>query len=225
MALLASQGQTVVVIGNDEHVCGVLGLADSVRTSAKVALGQLKALGIEHLQMLTGDAPSTANAIAKLLPLDAVSAGLLPADKVSEMKALVSRIGQVAMVGDGVNDAPALAIASVGIAMGIAGSDAAIETADVALMSNDLTRLPWLIEHSRRMLTIIKQNIGFSLGVKAIFVTLTFAGVSSLLGRDSCGYRRFATSHLQRTTTPSKSIRSGVTRDRFAVNSISSASD
>jgi Zn2+/Cd2+-exporting ATPase len=132
--------------------------------------------------MLTGDNRPTAEAIAQRAGVDGVEAELLPEDKVTAIESLVSKYQHVGMIGDGVNDAPALALATIGIAMGSVGSDAAIETADVALMSDDLTRLPWLIRHSRRTLAIIRQNIGFSLAVKLLFVVLTLANLSSLWG-------------------------------------------
>ena len=128
-----------------------------------------------------------ADAIAKQAGIDEVRAELLPEDKVDAVEKLVEKYEHVAMIGDGVNDAPALARASLGLAMGAAGSDAALETADIALMSDDLSKLPWLIHHSRRTLNIIRQNIGFSLAIKALFVSLTFAGYASLwaaLGAD-----------------------------------------
>jgi Cd2+/Zn2+-exporting ATPase len=130
--------------------------------------------------MLTGDNEGTAKAIAKEAGIDEVHAELLPEDKVLAVERLVKQYEHVAMIGDGVNDAPALARASLGLAMGAAGSDAAIETADIALMSDDLSKLPWLIHHSRRTLNIIRQNIAFSLAVKVMFVVLTFAGFASL---------------------------------------------
>ena len=130
--------------------------------------------------MLSGDNQETAKTIGSRLEIEDVRAEQLPADKVKAIESLVERYRSVAMVGDGVNDAPAMARASVGIAMGAAGSDAAIETADIALMADDLTKLPWLVRHSRRALAIIRQNIILSLGVKAVFAYLTFRGQSSL---------------------------------------------
>ena len=130
--------------------------------------------------MLTGDNRGTAEAIAKQAGVDEVYAELLPADKVAKVEELVAKYGTVAMVGDGVNDAPAMARATVGIAMGAMGTDAAIETADIALMSDDLAKLPWLVTHSRRTLRVIRQNVGFSLAVKAVFVVLTLCGYSSM---------------------------------------------
>lgn len=173
-------GRTVVVVGNDEHVCGFITLADAIREETRDAIRQLHQAGVEHLVMLTGDNEGTARAIAREAGIDEVHAELLPEDKVAAVERLVKQYEHVAMIGDGVNDAPALARASLGLAMGAAGSDAAIETADIALMSDDLSKLPWLIHHSRRTLNIIRQNIVFSLTVKAMFAVLTFGGFASL---------------------------------------------
>ena len=173
-------GRTVVVVGNDEHVCGFITLTDAIREETRDAIRQLHEAGVDQLVMLTGDNEGTAKAIAKEAGIDEVHAELLPEDKVAAIERLVKQHEHVAMIGDGVNDAPALARASLGLAMGAAGSDAAIETADIALMSDDLSKLPWLIHHSRRTLSIIRQNIAFSLAVKVLFVILTFAGSASL---------------------------------------------
>ena len=181
-AALEQAGRTVVVIGNERHVCGLIAVADTVRPEAAGVIGDLRSRGVEHLIMLTGDNRATAEAIARQLGIDEVHAELLPEDKVAAVEDLVSKYGTVAMVGDGVNDAPAMARASLGIAMGAAGSDAAIETADIALMTDDLAKLPWLVDHSRRTLAIIRQNVAFSLAVKALFVALTFAGYATLWG-------------------------------------------
>lgn len=173
-------GLSIVVIGNDDHVCGFLTLIDEIRPGAKDLLAELQKLGVRNVVMLTGDNQGTADAIAKEVGIDEVHAELLPEDKVNRISQLVAKYEHVAMIGDGVNDAPALGRADLGIAMGAAGSDAAIETADVAFMSDNLARLPWLIRHSRRALHIIRQNIACSLVVKAIFVVLTFTGFASL---------------------------------------------
>lgn len=179
---LEGDGKTVIVIGNSRHVCGLVAVADTIRPEAREVVRQLHAAGVQRIVMLTGDNRVTAEAIAREVGIDEVHAELLPDDKVAQVEALVSRHGTVAMVGDGVNDAPAMARASLGVAMGAIGSDAAIETADIALMTDDISRLPWLIRHSRRTLTVIRQNIVFSLGVKAVFFVLTFAGMASLWG-------------------------------------------
>jgi Cd2+/Zn2+-exporting ATPase len=176
----STSGQTVVVVGSDEHVCGFIALADAIRPESAEAIGELKALGIKPVVMLTGDNRPTAEVMAVRAGVDEVRADLLPEDKVTVVADLVERYGMTAMVGDGINDAPALARASIGIAMGVAGSDAAIETADVALLADDLRKIPWLIRHSRRASAIIRQNISMSLAVKAVFVVLTFAGHASL---------------------------------------------
>ena len=177
---LQDAGRTIVVVGNDEHVCGFISLADTVRPETAGILADLHAEGIENVAMLTGDNEGTANAIAKVVGIDTVHSELLPENKVEIVESLVNQYGQVAMVGDGVNDAPAMARSSLGIAMGAVGTDAAIETADIALMSDDLSKLPWLIRHSKNTLSIIRQNIWFALGVKLLFVVLTFLGFASL---------------------------------------------
>jgi Cd2+/Zn2+-exporting ATPase len=179
---LEADGKTVLVVGNEHHVCGLIAVADTIRPEARELVAALHRAGIERVIMLTGDNRITAEAIAKEVGIDEVHAELLPEDKVREIERLVQKHTYVAMVGDGVNDAPALARASMGIAMGAIGSDAAIETADVALMTDDVSRLPWLLQHASRTLGIIRQNIVFSLGVKAVFLVLTFAGMASLWG-------------------------------------------
>jgi Cd2+/Zn2+-exporting ATPase len=177
---LTRSGHSIVVLGDDASVCGLVALADRVRPEAKKTVELLRSQGITHIVMLTGDNEGTAQAVAKQTGVDEVHSELLPADKVQAIEKLVARYGTVAMVGDGVNDAPAMALSSLGIAMGAAGSDAAIETADIALMSDDLSRLPWLIQHSKKALSIIRQNIAFSLFTKLLFVILTFTGYASL---------------------------------------------
>lgn len=177
---LSNGGRSVVVIGNDEHVCGLVALADALRPGVARTMQALRETGTERLVMLTGDNTATASEIARRSGVDEFQAELLPADKVKAVERLVEAHGNVGMVGDGVNDAPAMARATVGIAMGVAGSDAAIEAADIALMSDDLTKLPWLIRHSRRTLAIIRENITASIAVKVVFVVLTFAGYASL---------------------------------------------
>jgi Cd2+/Zn2+-exporting ATPase len=177
---LSAEGRSVVIMGTTDHVCGFVTLADTVRPESKQAIRELKALGIEHIVMLTGDNAATAQRIADEVGIAAVQSELLPVDKVSAIEKLVEQYGAVAMIGDGVNDAPAMGRATIATAMAAAGSDAAIEAADVALMSDDLRLLPWLVRHSRRTLAVIKQNVIVSIGVKIVFVCLTFAGVASL---------------------------------------------
>ncbi|MBI4557663.1 MAG: heavy metal translocating P-type ATPase [Candidatus Hydrogenedentes bacterium] len=177
---LEDAGHSVVVTGNDYHVCGLISVADELRPRAAEAVRALKDAGIEHVVMLTGDNDGTARAVAEAAQVESYFAELLPEDKVEAVGRLVRDYGRVAMVGDGVNDAPAMAAATLGVAMGAAGSDTAIETADVALMSDDLSKLAWLVHHSRRTLRIIKQNITFALGLKLCFVILALSGLATL---------------------------------------------
>jgi len=165
---IESDGKTVVVVGTDQRVLGLLGVADEIRPEARVAVGDLRRMGVRPLVMLTGDNEGTARAVAEELGLDDYRAGLLPDEKVEAVEELESEHGDVAMVGDGVNDAPALAAATVGVAMGAAGTDTAIETADIALMADDVSKLPYLYALSHKANAVIRQNIWSSLGVKAL---------------------------------------------------------
>lgn len=177
---LEAQGKTVVVVGADQHVCGLIALADTVRDTAADLVKQLHEAGVEKLVMLTGDNKATAERVAASVGIDEVRAELLPEDKVHAVEQLVATYPTVAMIGDGVNDAPAMARANFGIAMGAIGSDAAIETADIALMKDDLSRLPWLVHHSKRTLQTIHQNIVFAFVVKSVLVVATAFGFATL---------------------------------------------
>ena len=165
---IQGQGKTVVVVGTEERLLGVLGVADEVRPEARAAVDNLHRMGVEPLVMLTGDNEGTARAVADELGVDEYRSELLPEQKVEAVEQLEAEHGDVAMVGDGVNDAPALAAATVGVAMGAAGTDTAIETADIALMGDDITKLPYLYGLAREANNVIRQNIWSSLGVKAL---------------------------------------------------------
>lgn len=175
-------GSTLVAVGDDTGLRGLLELRDRIRPDARAIVAQLHAQGVKTIVMLTGDNDRTARAVAAEVGIDEVRTELLPEDKVAAIEDLVATHAMVAMIGDGVNDAPAMARAHYGIAMGAVGSDAAIETADIALMTDDLARVPWLIGHSRRTMGIIHQNIGISLATKALFVGLTAFGMASMWG-------------------------------------------
>lgn len=177
---LEDAGHSVVVIGTDQHICGLISVADAVRPESFQVVKSLKALGIENISMFTGDNRKTAEAVAKITGVDNIHSEMLPEDKVSAVESLVQQFKYVGMIGDGVNDAPAMAVSTVGIAMGAMGTDAAIETADIALMADDLSRIPWLVQHARKALVVIKQNIAFALGLKLVFIVLTFFGLASL---------------------------------------------
>ncbi len=177
---LAVGGRSVVVVGDGTHVCGFIAVADRVRENAAESLRSLRASGVRRLVMLSGDNAATGHAIGELAGIDEVRAELLPEQKVSVIEELLARFEVVGMVGDGVNDAPALARASLGIAMGRGGSDVAIESADIVLMGDDLARLPWLVAHARRTLGIVRQNIAFSIAVKSLFAVLTVVGTARM---------------------------------------------
>jgi Cd2+/Zn2+-exporting ATPase len=169
---LQAAGKTVVLVGTDEELEGVIAVADEIRPGAETLVDRLHALGVDEVVMLTGDNERTASAIADEIGIDDVRAELLPEQKVDAVRELDERHGGVAMVGDGINDAPALATATVGVAMGAAGTDTALETADIALLSDDVGKLPYLGELSTRANGVIRQNVWSSLGVKALLVVL-----------------------------------------------------
>jgi Cd2+/Zn2+-exporting ATPase len=173
-------GRTAVLIARDNELIGLIAVADRPREMGRDTIDLLKRQGIEAVVMLTGDSRATAQAIAGELGVDEVRAELLPEDKVAAVKDLQRRYGAVAMVGDGVNDAPALASADVGIVMGAAGSDAALETADVALMADELLKVPYALRLSRATVRNIKVNLAISLVMKAAFVAAAVFGVATL---------------------------------------------
>ena len=173
---LEAAGKTAVLLGTAERLLGVLAVADELRASSVAALQELRRLGVRHAVMLTGDSPRTAAAVAAQAGLAEYRAGLLPADKVTAIGQLQQEYGLVAMVGDGINDAPALAAAGLGIAMGGAGSGVALETAGAVLMADDLSGLPFLVRQSRATLAVIRQNIGLALGLKLLAVLAVIPG-------------------------------------------------
>ena len=178
------QAMTAVVVGAERDgtaaVLGVLAIADRVRPAAATAVRALRDSGVRHVVMLTGDNAGTARAVAEAVGVDEFHAALLPDDKVRLVAELERRGERVAFVGDGVNDAPALAAAHVGVAMGAAGTDVAIETADVALMADDLGKLAMAVRTARRTMRIVRQNVTFALGLKAVFIVLAVAGWATL---------------------------------------------
>lgn len=173
---LQNQGKTVMAAGTPAGIMGVIAVADVLRENSRDVIQKLHALGIEKTIMLTGDNHGTAKAIGVQAGVTDIKAELLPADKLSYIKDLREKYKRAGMVGDGVNDAPALAASTVGIAMGGAGTDTALETADIALMADDLGKLPFTVKLSRKAMTIIKQNITFSLGIKLVALLLVIPG-------------------------------------------------
>lgn len=173
---LQTQGKTVMALGTEKEILALIAVADEIRESSKEVIRKLHQVGIEKTVMLTGDNQRTAEAIGKQVGVSDIKADLLPEDKLNFIKELRDKHQSVAMVGDGVNDAPALAASTVGVAMGGAGTDTALETADIVLMSDDLSKLPYTIKLSRKALAIIKQNITFSLGIKALALLLIVPG-------------------------------------------------
>jgi Cd2+/Zn2+-exporting ATPase len=172
-------GQTAMLLSDDNQVRGFISVADAVRADSRDVVRGLNELGLTTV-MLTGDNETVAKAVGATVGVADVRAGLLPADKVTAVTGLMSQYGAVAMVGDGVNDTPALATATVGVAMGGAGSAGVLETADVALMADDLTQLPFAVRLARFARQIIAQNVAFSFAVKLLFVVLALFGATSL---------------------------------------------
>lgn len=173
---LQNQGKTVMIMGTSKEILALIAVADEVRESSRTVIERLHQLGIRHTILLTGDNKATAETIGQHVGVTSIEAELMPEDKLAFIKKLKKEFGRVGMVGDGVNDAPALASATVGIAMGGAGTDTALETADIALMNDDLKKLPFTIKLSRKTLQIIKQNITLSLVVKLIALLLVVPG-------------------------------------------------
>lgn len=186
MADLGLKAMEVNEIGSQVHVAadgkylGCITIADTVKDAAKTAMAQLKELGLQNLVMLSGDRTETAKAVAAEIGLTDVRAQLLPEDKVSALESLLGENHTVAYIGDGLNDAPVLRRADIGMAMGAMGADAAIEAADVVLMDDDIAKLPVAVRHARRSMGIVKQNIVFSLAVKGVIMVLGFLGFASM---------------------------------------------
>ena len=176
---LEGEGKTAIAIASQNEALAVIGVADTVRDSSREAIRELHALGVRTV-MLTGDNQQTASVIARDVGIDDARGGLLPDDKLKAIDAELAEHGTVGMVGDGINDAPALAKSSIGFAMGAAGTDTAIETADVALMDDDLRKIPQFIRLSRKTGAILKQNIVLALGIKAVFMVLAVTGTATL---------------------------------------------
>jgi Cd2+/Zn2+-exporting ATPase len=178
--LTENESQTTVLVGSSKKILGMIAITDEIRPEAVRAAGEIRKEGIEHLALITGDNRNSADLIGKSMGADEIYSDLMPWEKVDIIQKLQSKYGDVAMVGDGVNDAPALASGTIGIAMGAAGSDSALETADIALMSDDLLKIPWLIRLSKKTHRIIIQNISLSIVVKIAFVALASLGLATL---------------------------------------------
>jgi Cd2+/Zn2+-exporting ATPase len=186
LATIEEKGQSLAVVGHAPHdgcpgeLLGIVAIADTLRPEVVEALRLIHAVGIEKVIMLSGDNQRTASAIAKQAGIDEAIGDLMPEQKVEHVRQLVSRYQHVGMIGDGVNDAPALAVANVGFAMGAIGSDTAIETADIALMKDDLRKVAETVIMGRRTLSVIRFNVFFALGIKAVVLTLAFMGIAGL---------------------------------------------
>jgi Cd2+/Zn2+-exporting ATPase len=179
LATHEAQGRTVTLLANTTEVLALFAVADTLKETSREAIAQLHALGVTSV-MLTGDNASTARAIAQQAGIDEARGNLLPEDKLAAVERLQLQYGATAMTGDGINDAPALARADIGIAMGAAGTDTAMEAADVVIMNDDLRRIPEVMRLSRRTRHILVQNIVFALGIKLVFLGLAVLGDASM---------------------------------------------
>ncbi len=177
---VVEDGMSPIVVARDGVAIGVLGVTDRPKAGAARVVSDLRAQGVARIAMITGDHDAAAQATGSALGVDDVHSGQLPQDKVTAVENLRLAHGMVAMVGDGVNDAPALAAADVGIVMGAMGSDAALETADIALMTDELPKVPYTIRLSRATVANIRANVALSIGLKVAFVCLAVAGVATL---------------------------------------------
>lgn len=177
---LESTGQTLVIVGMKSNIIGVIGISDKIRDGADQAVKDLGRLGIKRTVMITGDNKGTARSVAEKIGIDEYHGELLPGQKVEFVRKMVNGKRTVAMVGDGINDAPALASAELGIAMGAAGSDTAMEVADIALMDDDIRKVPYLVSLGRKTMEVVKQNIALAIGIKLLFAILVFPGLVTL---------------------------------------------
>jgi Zn2+/Cd2+-exporting ATPase len=186
LASVEEQGQSVVVVGHKPHadcageVLGIIAVGDTMRTNAPAAIRSLRAIGVQKVVMLSGDNQRTVDAIARQAGIDEAQGDLLPDQKIERVRSLLAEHKQVGMIGDGVNDAPAMAAATIGIAMGAAGTDTAIETADVALMKDDLSKVAEAVRLGRRTMRVIQFNIAFAIVIKLVFLVLAILGDTSL---------------------------------------------
>ena len=179
LAVHEAEGRSVTLLASDSHVLAIFAVADTIKDSSREALVQLHALGVSSV-MLTGDNTSTAQSIARQAGIDDARGDLLPEDKLAAIEEMQKRYVRTAMTGDGINDAPALAQSDMGFAMGGAGTDTAMEAADVVIMNDDLRRIPETIRLSRRTRTVLLQNIVLALGVKAVFLFLAIFGSATM---------------------------------------------
>ncbi|MBI1820739.1 MAG: cation-translocating P-type ATPase [Nitrospirae bacterium] len=177
---LEAQGKTTVLIGNEREVLGIIAVSDSLRPETAQSLRELRTEGVENISMMTGDNAVNASLVASRIGLDEVYAEMMPDEKANTIGQLRKKFEKVAMVGDGINDAPALAAATVGIAMGEKGTEVSMETADVVLMSDNLLKLPFAVRLGKQTLRLIKQNVALAIGIKAVFLILAIAGLSTL---------------------------------------------